>query len=118
MFVIEFDDSARALRNVVNILKERIPEGTLAVKSDGIFLQTMDSSHVALADLIIYPQAASSYGCDDMVHELGIPMASLAKIFNCRSSSGTCRLSYNEVETPDIPQPTIRLKRKRHLLTC
>lgn len=102
MFILEFDDSAKVLRKVVDILKERIPEITMVVKPDGIYLQSMDNSHVALVDLVIYRAAASLFDCDDQVHELGIRMGTLAKIFHCHSSSGTCRIIYNEVEEPDI----------------
>ncbi len=102
MFVLEFEDSAKILRTSIEILKERIPEATLVVRSDGIFLQSMDTSLVALVDLVIYPAAASVFDCDDKSHELGIQMDALAKIFSCHSSRGNCRITHNEEEAPDV----------------
>lgn len=99
MFIIEFNDSGILFKKILDILKDRITEGTLVVKSNGIFFQSMDSAHVALTDLVIYPDAASSFDCDGS-HSLGVHIDALSKIFRCSGSRGNCRISFDEDE-PD-----------------
>jgi proliferating cell nuclear antigen PCNA len=102
MFIIEFNDSAALLRKIVDVLKDRIQEGTLIVHEEGMTFQSMDTSHIAMTDLVILPGAASAFDCDDRVHALGIRLDTLAKIFKCSNSHGNCRISYDEETLGDV----------------
>jgi len=103
MFSASFEAGGAILKKIVEIIKdkEHIPEGVLFVSQDGITLQSMDSSHVALVDLFIRPNAALSFECNN-TYRLGINFDALSKIFKCSISTGICILHYDPKEQNDI----------------
>lgn len=68
------------LKKVFDAIKEMVPEVNLECSSNGIQLQAMDNSHVALVSLDLRDQAFESYRCD-RGRCLGLNMAAVAKVF-------------------------------------
>lgn len=89
MFDCKFDDGSN-LKKCVNALKELIDQAAWDITEDGIQLQSMDSSHVALVQMNISNESFSQYRCDQAM-QLGLNMANLHKIFGA-FSNGSCTI--------------------------
>lgn len=102
MFTISFAKGGEILKKIVETLKEKdhVPEASIVVSEEGIFLQSMDTAHVAVVDLLIRPAATQSYECEGS-HSLGISFEALSKILKCSFATGTCQLNFTE-EKPDV----------------
>lgn len=111
MFTAVFQDGGTMLKKIVNIVKEELEDAVLIAKPTGLYLQSMDRSHVALVDLHLFPDAASSYVCND-VHYLGINFITWSKIFSSKSIKGICVLSYKETK-PDVLQCTFQGNKRK-----
>lgn len=101
MFSASFPNGGALLKKIIEIVKDNIPEGVLTVSEEGLYFQSMDSSHVALVDLRINRIAATSFVCEG-THQLGINFDALSKIFKCATSVGTCILQYDGEEGNDV----------------
>merc|ERR1712055_169491 len=68
------------LKKCVNALKELIEQGAWDVTEDGIQMQSMDSSHVALVQMNISDTSFETFRCDQAM-QMGLNMGNLFKIF-------------------------------------
>jgi proliferating cell nuclear antigen len=96
MFTAVFPSGGEILKNVIEIVKgdKQIEEAVFTISEGGIAMQSMDTSHVAVVDLHIHPDAADKFECDD-VYKLGVNLESMSKIFKCDSSVGKCTLKHD-----------------------
>lgn len=73
------------LKKCVNALKELIEQAAWDISEDGIQLQSMDSSHVALVQMNIGSDSFETFRCDQAM-QIGLNMTNLHKIFGAFSN--------------------------------
>ena len=101
MFTATFLQGGSILKKLTDILKGYVNEATLSISEGGISLQSMDVAHIALIDLIIYPDAIDIFECDD-VYKIGIDFETFGKILKANSNGSKCCLKYDPENDPDI----------------
>jgi len=78
-------------KKIVSALKELIDQASWDLTEDGVQLQSMDSSHVALVQLHMKEDGFASYRCDNSM-AMGLNMDHLNKIFGA-FTNGTVQIS-------------------------
>ncbi|CAK9783216.1 unnamed protein product [Cutaneotrichosporon oleaginosum] len=73
---------ASVLKKLLDAIKELVTDGNLDCSDEGIQLQAMDNSHVALVSLKLEADQFESYRCDRNI-PLGVNLTSLTKILKC-----------------------------------
>ena len=81
MFDARFKDPTK-FKLLVTILKDIVTDCVIQCRPDGVWLQTMDASHVALCTFCLSIEAFDNYDCEQPVH-LGIHLPSLDSILKC-----------------------------------
>lgn len=76
---------ASILKKVLDAIKDLVNEANFECNSEGINLQAMDTSHVALVSLYLQSDGFESYRCDRSI-SLGINIGSLTKIMRCANT--------------------------------
>jgi len=89
MFDAKLEDGSN-LKKCVTALKELIEQAAWDITEEGIQLQSMDSSHVALVQMNISGESFEAYRCDQAM-QIGLNMANLHKIFGAYSN-GSCQI--------------------------
>lgn len=84
-------EEAKLLKNITETLKEMFTSVNFDCTSAGLSLQSMDSSHVALVDLMLRAEGFDSYRCDRSI-PIGMSLASLTKILKCASPDDSVTL--------------------------
>jgi proliferating cell nuclear antigen len=92
MFHASFPNGGTFLKKILQIIKDDIPEPVFIMSPEGITIQSMDKSHVALVNIFIQNCAASSYECDGK-YNFGIHCDTMLKILNCAPINSTCVIS-------------------------
>ncbi|BGP15683.1 hypothetical protein JCM10213_006146 [Rhodosporidiobolus nylandii] len=88
-------DQAELLKKILDAVKELVSDANFDCTDEGIKLQAMDNSHVALVSLNLAKSGFSRYRCDrDM--SLGMSLASLQKIIKCAGNNDTVTLRADE----------------------
>lgn len=78
------------LKKIVSALKELIEQASWDLTEEGIQLQSMDSSHVALVQMMLHHDSFEAYRCDQNI-AMGLNMEHLNKVF-AAFSQGTVQL--------------------------
>lgn len=78
-------DNGHQMKKIVNALKELIDHASWDLTEDGIQLQSMDSSHVALVQMMLKCENFEIYRCSDAFN-MGLNMTNLNKIFGAFTS--------------------------------
>lgn len=73
---------ATVLKKIIEALKELVTDVNLEISQEGIALQAMDASHVALVTFFLRATDFEEYHCHRS-QTLGISIASLSKIIKC-----------------------------------
>jgi proliferating cell nuclear antigen len=73
------------LKKLIESIKELVTDINLDISSNGISLQAMDSSHVALVTLNLSSEGFEEYRCDKQM-TLGVSISHLSKIMKCGSN--------------------------------
>jgi proliferating cell nuclear antigen len=73
------------LKKLMEAIKDLLSEASWDCSSNGICLQAMDSSHVALVSLLLKSEGFESFRCDRNI-SLGINLGSMSKILKCASN--------------------------------
>jgi proliferating cell nuclear antigen len=81
MFVSKLKEGT-LLKKLIESIKELVTDINLEVSSNGISLQAMDSSHVALVTLNLTSEGFEEYRCDKQM-TLGVNISSLSKVMKC-----------------------------------
>ncbi|GAA5968980.1 hypothetical protein JCM11641_000798 [Rhodosporidiobolus odoratus] len=88
-------DQAELLKKVLDAVKELVTDANFDCSDEGIKLQAMDNSHVALVSLNLARSGFDKYRCDrDM--SLGMSLASLQKIIKCAGNNDSVTLRADE----------------------
>ncbi|KAI9360457.1 proliferating cell nuclear antigen, C-terminal domain-containing protein [Zopfochytrium polystomum] len=85
-------DQAATLKKILDAVKELVSDGNFDCSDNGIALQAMDNSHVALVALLLRAAAFSPYRCDSAL-SLGINLSSLSKIMRCANNDDSVTIS-------------------------
>ncbi|AGA16200.1 pcna protein [Thysanoplusia orichalcea nucleopolyhedrovirus] len=81
MFEAEFKTGS-FLKKLVEAFKELLPHATFDCDNQGVSMQAMDGSHVALVSLQLHAAGFENYRCDRNV-SLNVSINSLSKIVKC-----------------------------------
>lgn len=88
-------EQAELLKKVLDAIKELVTDANFDCSDEGIKLQAMDNSHVALVSLNLAKSGFTDYRCDrDM--SLGMSLASLQKIVKCAGNNDMVTLRADE----------------------
>jgi len=82
---------ASVLKKLLDAIKELVTDGNLDCSDEGIALQAMDNSHVALVSLKLVAEQFESYRCDRNM-PLGVNLTSLTKILKCAKDNDVVTL--------------------------
>jgi proliferating cell nuclear antigen len=85
---------SRALKGVVDALKNLVTEAVIDVGPDGLSLQAMDSSRVCLIAVELGLAAFETYAFDGQSTQgLGVPIGNLGKMLRCAANEDSVTLS-------------------------
>ncbi|OMJ82399.1 hypothetical protein SteCoe_16944 [Stentor coeruleus] len=70
------------LKKIIDALRELVTDVNLDITKEGISLQAMDASHVALVTFMLRAEFFADFHCDKP-QALGISISSLAKVIKC-----------------------------------
>ena len=82
---------AGILKKIMDAIKDLVNESNFECSAEGISLQAMDNSHVALVSLLLKSDGFEHYRCDKTL-SLGINLANLSKIMKSAESDDTLTL--------------------------
>ncbi|TFL00712.1 proliferating cell nuclear antigen, N-terminal domain-containing protein [Pterulicium gracile] len=82
---------AGTLKRLLDAIKELVTDANFECSEEGINLQAMDNSHVALVAVKMQPEAFEKYRCDRPM-PLGVNLTSLTKVLKCAKDDDTCTL--------------------------
>lgn len=72
-------------------IKELVTDANFECNEEGINLQAMDNSHVALVSVLIQAAGFKRYRCDRPM-PLGVNLGSLTKVLRCAKDDDICTL--------------------------
>ncbi|KAK4055941.1 proliferating cell nuclear antigen [Microbotryomycetes sp. JL221] len=82
---------AELLKKILDAIKELVSDANFDCSDEGIKLQAMDNSHVALVSLYLTSKGFTKYRCDrDM--SIGMSLSSLTKIIKCAGNEDVVTL--------------------------
>lgn len=90
MLEAKLSDS-QVFKRIVEAIKDLVNEANFDCNPSGITLQAMDSTHVALATLLMRADEFESFRCDRNI-PLGINLSSLTKILKSANASDSITL--------------------------
>lgn len=94
MFEARFSESSQ-FRKIIDAMKDLVKNVNIEVTQKGIFIQSIDSCHIALAFLQLKEKAFASYICQKPL-TLGITIENVAKILKIAGNDDSLTLSCNE----------------------
>jgi len=77
---------ASTFGTIVDCISEIVDSVVMRFTASGIVLQAMDASHVCLCSLDLKSKGFEDYSCPEDVISIGVPIATMSKIFKCGSS--------------------------------
>jgi len=89
---------AQILKKVLDAVKELVSDCNFDCNDDGLSLQAMDNSHVALVAMKLGAEGFEPYRCDRNI-ALGINLNSLSKVLRCAANEDLVTLKAED--TPD-----------------
>lgn len=76
-------------------IKELVADANFECNEEGITLQAMDNSHVALVSVKLDAHGFKKYRCDRPM-PLGVNLSSLTKVLKCAKDDDTCTLKASD----------------------
>lgn len=83
------------LKKIVDTVKDLLNDASWNCCRDGIFMQAMDSSHVALVSLLLKSELFTNYRCDENL-ALGLNLNSMSKILKCATNEDIITIKAND----------------------
>jgi proliferating cell nuclear antigen len=80
---------------IIEAIKELVTVGTIECTGDEMTIQCMDSSHVALVELVLTQDNFTHYRCDRPC-DIGVSMVNLSKILKLMGRDDNIKLRYEE----------------------
>lgn len=90
-------------------VKELVTDANFECNEEGIHLQAMDNSHVALVSVLLHTNGFVSYRCDRPI-PLGMNLGSLSKVLKCAKDDDICTLK--ALDEPDTLNLIYEAKRE------
>ncbi|OSC97295.1 proliferating cell nuclear antigen [Trametes coccinea BRFM310] len=84
-------NEAALLKRLLDAVKELVSDANFDCNEEGITLQAMDNSHVALVAVKLNVDGFKSYRCDRPI-PLGVNLGSLTKVLKCAKDDDICTL--------------------------
>ncbi|KAE9399905.1 proliferating cell nuclear antigen [Gymnopus androsaceus JB14] len=84
-------EDAGILKKLIDAIKELVTDANFECSEEGITLQAMDNSHVALVAVKLVQSGFKKYRCDRPM-PLGVNVGSLTKVLRCAKDDDTCTL--------------------------
>jgi len=100
MFEAKLKDGT-ILKKIVEAIKELVTEVNIDVSGDGLHIQAMDSSHVALVNLKLNKGGFEHYRCDKPM-TLGLSVTNLAKVMRLVNANDSISLSCSGDDSSSI----------------
>mmetsp|Transcript_11594 Transcript_11594/g.13321 ORF Transcript_11594/g.13321 Transcript_11594/m.13321 type:complete len:259 (-) Transcript_11594:129-905(-) len=91
-------NQALLFKKIIDSMKDLVTDASFDFDDEGLAMQAMDSSHVALCNLKIGKDGFSLYRCDRPT-SLGLSLANLAKVLKCSGTEDS--LSLKATDEPD-----------------
>lgn len=88
-------ESATLFRKILDAIRDLVEEANIECNEEGLSLQAMDASHVALVALNLLGSGFDSYKCPNEV-TLGVNVGSIQKILKCGDTTDNLTLRSNE----------------------
>ncbi|KAG8990626.1 proliferating cell nuclear antigen [Tulasnella sp. JGI-2019a] len=88
-------ESAQTIKKLLEAIKELVTDANFEANDEGLKLQAMDNSHVALVSVILQRDAFIKFRCDRPM-PLGVNLASLTKVIKCAKDDDTITLRAND----------------------
>jgi len=90
-------EKASLFKKIIEAMKDLVNEANFDTSKQGLTLQAMDSSHVALVSMNIQESGFESFRCDKTM-ALGINLGSLSKILKCAGNDDKLTLCAEQNE--------------------
>ena len=88
-------EKAVTLKRLLDAVKELVTDANFECNEEGINLQAMDNSHVALVAVKLDATGFVNYRCDRPI-PLGVNLTSLTKVLKCAMDDDTCTLKASD----------------------
>ncbi|KAG5641580.1 hypothetical protein DXG03_004693 [Asterophora parasitica] len=82
---------AGTLKKMLDAIKELVTDANFECNEEGITLQAMDNSHVALVSVLLEATGFKRYRCDRPM-PLGVNLTSLTKVLKCAKDDDECTI--------------------------
>eukprot|EP01096_Ripella_sp_DP13-Kostka_P016525 TRINITY_DN807_c0_g1_i1.p1 TRINITY_DN807_c0_g1~~TRINITY_DN807_c0_g1_i1.p1 ORF type:complete len:262 (+),score=161.89 TRINITY_DN807_c0_g1_i1:79-864(+) len=86
---------ASLLKKILESIKDLVNDANFDCSSEGIALQSMDSSHVSLVAMLLRSQGFVEYRCDRNI-ALGINLGSMSKILKCAGNDDSVTIKADD----------------------
>ncbi|KAG5456484.1 MAG: proliferating cell nuclear antigen, partial [Olpidium bornovanus] len=83
------------IKKILDAVKDLVNDANFDCSEEGISLQAMDNSHVALVALLLRSEGFDPYRCDRNM-PLGINLSSLGKILKCAGNEDIITLKADD----------------------
>jgi len=94
MFYAKFKE-ANIFKKLIDSIKELVTDVNLDISFNGVSMQAMDSSHVALVSLCLSYDDFQDYRCDKQM-VLGLNIQQVSKILKCCNNEDSLILKVDE----------------------
>ncbi|KAJ7067794.1 proliferating cell nuclear antigen, N-terminal domain-containing protein [Mycena amicta] len=84
-------EEAGTLKKLLDAIKELVTDANFECNEEGLNLQAMDNSHVALVSVHLEESGFKRYRCDRPM-PLGVNLASLTKVLKCAKDDDECTI--------------------------
>ncbi|KZT65497.1 proliferating cell nuclear antigen [Daedalea quercina L-15889] len=88
-------NEAATLKRLLDAIKELVTDANFECNEEGLTLQAMDNSHVALVAVKLKASGFKRYRCDRPI-PLGVNIASFTKVLKCAKDDDVCILKAND----------------------
>uniref|UniRef100_A0A0N5A9M1 DNA sliding clamp PCNA n=1 Tax=Syphacia muris TaxID=451379 RepID=A0A0N5A9M1_9BILA len=87
--------NAALLKKIIDSIKDFLNDAPFDCTENGVCLQAMDSSHVALVSLNLASSLFERYRCDRTI-SFGMSFANVGKALKCANNDDTCTIRCND----------------------
>lgn len=94
MFEAKISDATN-FKKLIDAIKDLVKNANIDVSPQGMSIQAMDSSHVALVSLNMKQNGFDNYRCDKSL-TLGLSIENIAKILKCAGNEDVITLSCDD----------------------
>ena len=100
--IINDNIKANIFVNIFKYLSQISKDVNIYFNKKGIFIQTMDSNHVCMFELILLSEWFDEYNIEDNGYMIGINTEIFAIILKCKGNDHTIEIKYSETESEKL----------------